>query len=318
MIFQDINNCMKKFIKLMLDGNIKFPLVTRSSIIPIDGSTRYFGEPVVPSRKNSHVYAYQILNGLNGTQGLAIYGNYAFRVNTGNSTGTIKGSLTIYDISDLSNIRKVISLTLPSGQYANHCNSCQFAPNREKGYDFPLLYVSGNYKSTCFVYKVTLTSVQLVQTIYWDTESEMQELNDTHPNIQIGDDGFLWAVSDNYSSSVSGSGTLDYIYKFNIPPISTSSVILSKSQILDSFSVQRHSGFDKTWQGLKIYDGKIYFLRGANNANTSGIEVIDIASKKLVSVIPLQMSNDEPEDLEIYNNRLFIAYNSDTFVLLDF
>lgn len=318
MIFQTIYNYMKKFIALKLNGNIKFPLVTRSSIIPIDGSTQYFGEPVVPCRKNSHVYAYQMLNGLNGTQGLAIYGNYAFRVSTGNNTGTVKGSLTIYDISDLSNIHKVISLTLPSGSYANHCNSCQFAPNREKGYDFPLLYVSGNYESTCFVYKVTLTSVRLVQTIYWDTESEMPELNGMHPNIQIGDDGFLWAVSDNYSSSVSGSGTLDYIYKFNLPSISTASVTLSKSQIVESFNVQRHSSLNKTWQGLKIYDGKIYFLRGANSADTSGIEIIDTTSKKLVSMIPLKMSDAEPEDLEIYNNRLFVAYNGNTFALLDF
>lgn len=64
MIFQTIYNYMKKFIALKLNGNIKFPLVTRSSIIPIDGSTQYFGEPVVPCRKNSHVYAYQMLNGL--------------------------------------------------------------------------------------------------------------------------------------------------------------------------------------------------------------------------------------------------------------
>ncbi len=309
---------MKKFIKLKFNGIVRFPLVTHSSIVPIDGNTPYFGEPVVPSRKNSHVYAYQMLTGLSGTQGLAIYGNYAFRLNTGTGTGSVKGSLTIYDITDLSNIRRITSLTLPSGSYANHCNSCQFAPNREKEYDFPLLYVSGNYKSTCFVYRVTLTSVQLVQTIYWNTDSEMPELNGMHPNIQIGDDGFLWAVSDNYSSSVSGSGTLDYIYKFNLPSISTTSVVLSKSQIVESFSVQRYSDLDKTWQGLKIYNGKIYFLRGANRANTSGIEVIDITSKKLVSMIPLQMSDAEPEDLEIYNNRLFVAYNSNTFALLDF
>ena len=308
---------MKKFIKLKFNGIVRFPLVTHSSIVPIDGNTPYFGEPVVPSRKNSHVYAYQMLTGLNGTQGLAIYGNYAFRVSTGNKEGTIKGSLTIYDITDLSNIRQVASITLPSGSYANHCNSCQFAPNREKGYDFPLLYVSGNYKSTCFVYRVTTTSAELVQTIYWDTESSAPELNGMHPNIQIGDDGFLWAVSDNYNS-YNYSGTLDYIYKFNLPSISTASVTLSKSGIIDSFSVERHSSLDKTWQGLKIYDGKIYFLRGSNDANTSGIEVIDIARKKLVSVIPLKMSNDEPEDLEIYNNRLFVAYNGNKFALLDF
>lgn len=317
MIFQTIYNYMKKFIELKRNGITVFPRVTHSSIVPIDGNTQYFGEPVVPSRKNSHVYAYQMLTGLNGTQGLAIYGNYAFRVSTGNKEGTIKGSLTIYDIADLSNIRQVASITLPSGSYANHCNSCQFAPNREKGYDFPLLYVSGNYKSTCFVYRVTTTSAKLVQTIYWDTESSAPELNGMHPNIQIGDDRFLWAVSDNYNSS-NHNGTLDYIYKFNLPSISTASVTLSKSGIIDSFSVERHSSLDKTWQGLKIYDGKIYFLRGSNDANTSGIEVIDIARKKLVSVIPLKMSNDEPEDLEIYNNRLFVAYNGNNFTLLDF
>lgn len=313
---------MKKFISLKLDGNIKFPLVTHSSIIPIDGDMQYFGEPVVPSRKNSHVYAYQMLEGLNGTQGLAIYGNYAFRLSTGDSTGDVEGSLTIYDISDLSNIRRVNSLTLYSSIYANHCNSCQFAPNREQGYDFPLLYVSGNYKSTCFVYRVNLKSVDLVQMIYWDTESEIPDLNGMHPNIQIGDDGFLWAVSDNYNSGLPNTGNLDYIYKFDCPPV-TSAIrreVLSKSKIIESFSVQRqeHYSLDKTWQGLKIYNGKIYFLRGSNNPYTSGIEVIDIKSKKLVSVIPLKMSDAEPEDLEIYNNRLFVAYNGNTFTLLDF
>lgn len=310
---------MKKFISLKLDGNIKFPLVTRSSIIPIDGNMQYFGEPVVPSRKNSHVYAYQMLNGLSGTQGLAIYGNYAFRLNTGDNTGDVKGSLNIYDISDLSNIHKVISLTLPSS-YANHCNSCQFAPNREQGYDFPLLYVSGNYRSTCFVYRVTLKSVNLVQTIYWDTDSDVPELNGMHPNIQIGDDGFLWAVSDDCNPGLSDTGNLDYIYKFNLPSIADQIITLSKSKIIESFVVQRqnHYNLDKTWQGLKIYSGKIYFLRGSNNAYTSGIEVIDIESKKLVSVIPLKITNVEPEDLEIYNNRLFVAYNGDTFALLDF
>lgn len=310
---------MGKFMKFLgKDKSIRYPLIALSSLVPIGGDTDYFGRPVIPFRRNSHKYSYQQLEGLYGSQGFAMYENYAVRVNTGNSSGTTKGSLSLYDISDLSNIKTIFSnKQLDSGGYANHCNSCQFANEKEPGHDFPLLYVSGNYKSTCFVYRITTSSVTLVQTIFWDTESDLPELNGMHPNIQIGDDGYLWAVSDNCISG--GSGDKDYVYKLNAPSVSNSSVVLSKNDVVDSFSIARWKNFDQTWQGTKIYNGKVYFLRGSTNKNTSGIEVIDVEEKKLVSAIPLSMSNSEPEDLEIYNNRLFMAYGStNSFVLLDF
>lgn len=257
-------------------------------------------------------YNYSISDGLNGTQGLAISGDGALRFNTGNRTGTTKGTVSAYSMSSMNTA--MYTTPLNSGIYANHCNSVQLEdPNGSS----TLIYVSGNYVSSCFVYTGRWDEPP-VQIITWDTETECPEFNGMHPNIQIGNDGYLWAVCDDYSSNVVGSGTLNHIYKFNKPSLSQSTVQLHKSDAVDHFTVPRYAGFDQTWQGMKIYNNKIYFLRGANVVSKMGIEVIDVIKKKITEVIPLPILNAEPEDLDFYGNQLVVAYgNNNKIAVLD-
>lgn len=92
----------------------------------------------------------------------------------------------------MGNVRQVGTFTLQSGGKANHANSAQFAPFPEGGNQFPYLYVSGNYTSYCGVYKVTTSGATLVQTI--SVVNERFDLQGMHPNVQAGDDGYLYAV----------------------------------------------------------------------------------------------------------------------------
>lgn len=282
-----------------------YPRVVGDAIVPNRGQYAYEGEALRP-RKNE--YRARKVSGLYGSQGLAIYGDYAFRLNTGNSSGTQAATMTVYDISDLGNVRRVGTFTLQSGGKANHANSAQFAPFPEDGNEFPYLYVSGNYTSYCGVYKVTTSGATLVQTI--SVTNSKFDLKGMHPNVQAGDDGYLYAVSDD-------GGENDYVMRWARPKVSDGDVTLSDNNCEMGFSVKRDKSLSQTWQGMKIYGGKVYFLRGMTSG--IGIEVIDLAQEKMTSVVPIGIMAAEPEDLELWNGRLVVAYgNQSQFLILSF
>lgn len=294
-----------RIIQLKDGQDLVFPRITKDCILPNKGSYGYAGD-TISLHKNE--YKARKIAGLYGSQGLAIYGNYAFRVNTGNSSGTILATCSVYDISDLDDITRVSQFNLQSGGRANHANSAQFAPFAENGNDFPYLYVSGNYTSYCCVYKVTTTGAELAQTITVNVSDA--DLKGMNPNVQVGDDGYLYAVSDD-------GGDNDYVIQFNRPNPLSGDTTINDSSALRSFSVKRDKSLSQTWQGMKIYGGKVYLLRGTSRGN--GIEVIDIGQERVTSVIPIDVMPAEPEDVEILNDRLVVAYGNQTnFLLLSF
>ena len=295
----------EKIIQLY-DGQDKvYPRVVRDAIVPNRGQYAYNGEALRPHKNE---YRARKVTGLYGSQGLAIYGDYAFRLNTGNSSGTQAATMTVYDISDMGNVRQVGQFTLQSAGKANHANSAQFAPFPEGGNEFPYLYVSGNYTSYCGVYKVTTSGATLVQTI--SVTNSKFDLKGMHPNVQAGDDGYLYAVSDD-------GGDNDYVMRWARPKVSDGDVTLSDNNCELGFTVKRDKSLSQTWQGMKIYGGKVYFLRGMTSG--IGIEVIDLAQEKMTSVVPIGIMAAEPEDLELWNDRLVVAYgNQSQFLILSF
>lgn len=294
-----------RIIQLKDGSDNVYPRVVRDCVVPNRGQYPYIGESVMPHKNE---YRARKVAGLYGSQGLAIYGDYAFRMNTGNGSGTQAATMRVYDISDMGNVRQVGTFTLQSGGKANHANSAQFAPFPEGGNEFPYLYVSGNYTSYCGVYKVTTAGATLVQTI--SVVNERFDLQGMHPNVQVGDDGYLYAVSDD-------GGDNDFVMRWELPKVSAGDVTLNDNNCELGFTLKRDKSLSQTWQGMKIYGGKVYFLRGMTSG--IGIEVIDIGQEKISSVIPVNIMAAEPEDLEVWNDRLIVAYgNQSQFLILSF
>lgn len=295
----------ERIIQIKDGSDNVYPRVVRDCVVPNKGQYPYIGESVMPHKNE---YRARKVAGLYGQQGLAIYGDYAFRLDTGNSSGTQAATMKVYDISDMGNVRQVGTFTLQSGGKANHANSAQFAPFPEGGNDFPYLYVSGNYTSYCGVYKVTTSGATLVQTI--SVVNERFDLQGMHPNVQVGDDGYLYAVSDD-------GGDNDFVMRWELPKVSAGDVTLNDNNCQLGFTLKRDKSLSQTWQGMKIYGGKVYFLRGMTSG--IGIEVIDIGQEKISSVIPVNIMAAEPEDLEVWNDRLIVAYgNQSQFLILSF
>lgn len=294
-----------RIIQIKDGSDNAYPRVVRDCVVPNKGQYPYIGESVMPHKNE---YRVRKVSGLYGSQGLAIYGDYAFRLDTGNSSGTQAATMRVYDISDMGNVRQVGTFTLQSGGKANHANSAQFAPFPDGGNDFPYLYVSGNFTSYCGVYKVTTAGATLVQTI--SVVNERFDLQGMHPNIQVGDDGYLYAVSDD-------GGDNDFVMRWELPKVSAGDVTLNDNNCELGFTLKRDKSLSQTWQGMKIYGGKVYFLRGMTSG--IGIEVIDIGQEKISSVIPVNIMAAEPEDLEVWNDRLIVAYgNQSQFLILSF
>ncbi|MBR5333922.1 MAG: hypothetical protein IKV33_04210 [Alistipes sp.] len=92
------------------------------------------------------------------TQGLAIYGNYAFSMHD-------KGQCVILDLKH----RKFVSTFVVEGN-TGHCNNASFGVERYSAQSsFPLLYVSEcRGDRVCYVNDISLQDSRLVQRIYYD------------------------------------------------------------------------------------------------------------------------------------------------------
>ena len=231
-------------------------------------------------------------------QGMAIYGNKAYILN---NTGLCR----IYDLK-----RKIIvdSFVLASASKTNHANCASFGVESFSGNHLPLLYVSECTKPhRCFVESISNSKSTLVQTIELQTSGDNKIVHD-------------WIV-DKKNKSLYSVGIVEInestgnrrhrINKYNLPKLSDGKVIsLKDSDIIKSFDVNFHN----ILQGGIINKNKLYLPVGLHeNDKKSGREraiiVVNLKKRKIQRTIDIsKLSNNEPEDCDLYKNKFILYY----------
>ena len=231
-------------------------------------------------------------------QGCAVFGNYLFRLHS-------EGVVSIYDISDIDNVKLVNRYKL--GSYPNtHGNCAQFSMSVNEDTGFPLLYVSGS--NGCFVEKVGLDGSTLVQTINLNISTKR-----FNSNTIIGNNGYLYSFGGG-----TGTDTELEFYKINLPSVDIENINLTDKDVVDSWRVTGYNYANIQWQGGMVYNGKLYFVFGALDQDKV-IWVYDLTTHEKVSVVNLPYFTIEPEDCDIYNGKMLLCSNGvDTAYLLDF
>lgn len=258
----------------------------------IESTRHYIGEPIVFSRNR---YAAKPIHSLTMTsknlQGVATWGDRLVRLEN-------YGTAHIYDISNgLVNATLINSFPLGSNAESNHCNACQFVSIHQDNY--PLLYVSANYISRCYVEQLTDSGSTLMQTI----DLNIAEVNNSRmqPNMVVGDDGYLWAIMGVPTAKQT------YFYKLRLPAVSEGNITLTEADVIESFKIPSYDMGLSTWQGVKVYGNRAFFVWGTNST-TSGVEVYNLTTKQRDSFIPLNdIMLGEPEDCEIVGNSLLVV-----------
>lgn len=220
-------------------------------------------------------------------QGLDSYGNTLVSTSNG-------GTHYIYSIASDGALTQLSSFTLSA---AGHANSLQFAPTLEAGQAFPYLYVA-TLTRQCAVLSISASyAVTKVQVITVDSTLIEQSSGD---NTQIGDDGYIWCVSQDADGRYR-------IIKFRSVAVSEGDVTLSGADILDQWVTDQPFPYSSyVWQGMKIKDGKLWFVIGATSKQRC-ILVFDTATHAQLPTISLTLYNQEYEDLTFWNGTVLLG-----------
>lgn len=219
---------------------------------------------------------------------------------------------------------------LGSKRSGNHCNSANFGTETAPGASFPLLYVSigkPGDKDEFALYVESITqsngtySSKLVQTIRMD-QSRFADVGLQPiwgcPNWMVDKErGYLWAFSAIKRTLVETTGDMStnkYVAtKYRIPTLSEGKeVVFTEKDVLD----QAVMTFDTyITQGGTMHDGLLYYCYGYGGSSTitpARIRIYDTDTRKIVGRLELeQFVTQEPEDLSIYNGKLYLNTNSD-------
>lgn len=273
------------------------------AVIESDGwdEFQYAGDHVTPPLTHG-MRVRTLTDRFTAGQALAIWGDYAVRIFDG-------GNASLWHFTD-DGIEKVANLPMDGRSSDWHCNSSQFAFTKSSGAFLPLLYIAGQ-KTTedggkCYVESITQQNgsytTTLLQTI---TITPGTVMSHQCPNIQIGDDGYIYAFH----------ATAPYLkcYKYRKVLASEGNVTLTDNDIIDYTIVDVGYVYNsKPWQGGKIYDGKLYFFWGVSSGR--GMWVVDLISKKLLNEIDLtgKIPSGEMEDGDFRDGILHVGYWPDT------
>lgn len=278
------------------------------------------------------------------------YGCHKFMTKTGNNTSIQgmdiyndrmfilenKGECHVYDFTTKSP-NPVGSFFLESAQKDNHSNCVNFGIEKTPGSEFPLLYVSVGKMNvpiewTCFVEGIHFDghnySSKLYQTITLDT-SGFKEAGYTPlwgcPCWLVDKvTGELWvfsAIRRTLVGTTQDPKLNKYIAtKFRLPKLSDGEKI-----ILTVKDVEKQVLFDfdaYITQGGCIYDGKIYYSFGfkidKHPETPAQIRVYDTRTGKICDSLDLTgIIPEEPEDICIYNNTVYVNTNSDYIYTVD-
>lgn len=287
-----------------IDG-IKGPSIDResaSSIIYYDGEKLELPIKKKNALSIQHIAQQTLQNNVifNGelyyAQGMAIYNNYLFRL-CYNSNGNI---CQVYNITTPQLPIYVNTFKLGYTGSSPHCNACQFG-NEITDTGFPLLYIRNGEDHACVVEKISLSSSSVSQTIKVDYTNIFSS-GGGEGNTIIGDDDYIWYFGANQSKI--------YIAKFIKPDINQQEVTLTSSDIVDAWESNFNDSYLGTeFQGGKVKGGKLYFLLG-ENGSTNRLHIYDTESHKLLTILPLNSITEECEDLDIYEQSIFISVSS--------
>ena len=228
-------------------------------------------------------------------QGMAIYNNILVRMANVSASNTHY----IYTIGTSGALTEVATFTLST---TGHSNTLQFAPTVEGGNTYPYLYVSdldGGCEVLSIASNYAVTQVQKITApVGWQ--------------IQIGDDGFIWAIA--------GGGTSLRFIKYRSVAVSEgANVTLTESDILQDISVnEKFDPSSYTFQGSKFKFGKAWLPIGTTGSGQKrALFVFDLARQKTAANIDLtNFGNIEYEDIDFWDDAAILCtYSSNTYIL---
>ena len=217
-------------------------------------------------------------------------------------------SLVVID----TKIKKIIGelmLDLPGC----HMNNINLGPKINKNARWPTLYISEcRNLRRCYVISIgaDLSEYSLIQTIYFNSDK----------HYQGGKCPFDWFVDTDkkylYTFGMTGvEGEMEVI-KFKLPPLRKKEIILTDTDILDSFII----GDCYIYQGSKIVGNKLYALSGFDTEDyLTYLHIIDLQNhsvEKRINIAGL----GELEALGKYDNGITVvncAYNP-TYTFIKF
>ena len=228
------------------------------------------------------------------------------------------------------------SFPLASCRPGNHCNTANFGIEKAKGSSLPVMYVSvGKPGDTdeyaCYVESFTCHKghyqANLVQTIRMDQSGFRQKGWQSIwgcPNWVIDKERrHLWAFSAVKRTIVKETGPFHnnkYVAtKFRLPLLKEGKeVILTAHDVLDQAVME----FDAyVTQGGTMKDGKIYYVFGFGKEGTrtpAKMRIYDTDSRTILARWNLEdIVKEEPEDVAVYQGRIYMNTNSPTIYVLD-
>lgn len=244
-----------------------------------------------------------------GAQGLAIYGNYLFRLYQ-------YGYCYVYDISNIENILFINSFKLGSYANNNHPNCAQFAPAPPlEDTGFPLLYTTlGNNNEQMAIEKVSLEGSVCLKRITI-TDYDGKTSSHTRGNWIIGDDGFIWGMTQSGTP-----GNTDYtihFYKLDIPLSEDKAQTISIANAVDHFIDDDSANLPVTWQGGMVRNGKLYFLFGTKKVKRE-LRIYDTNTHQRLAIVDLnKITSAEPEDIDLWqDDSIILGLNTVDHALL--
>ena len=225
-------------------------------------------------------------------QGMDIF-NDRFLFQTGTEDKTIH-------IVDLDNKKAIGStaFSVPNNEVA-HMNNINCGTKLLETDLFPLLYISQTGGShSCFVIRITndAQTYELIQTIKYI--GKIHYLNNSPFDWFIDLENNLLYSYGYYN----GNKMIREIMKFNLPPITSPTIMYSDDDVIDSFVLENQS----IYQGSKIIDGLLYTPVGAGNAlYPSRLIIIDLNKKEVNDDISLACG--EPESIGKYKSGAILS-----------
>ena len=280
-------------------------LISNISVTKSAGTFTYSGEKVV--LKPSYGASNTTLK--NKGQDSACYGdNYI----TFNSNGyyemyTMNGDL----LKTSTGLDQVATI-------APHANCVCFGTEKyDNGDTYPLLYVNA-YNNTglptgsCYVYRLLNNmTTSLQQTILIDFTNDPIWAGDGHSVRPYGN--FIVDTDNNklYAYVMIDSLNVTRFFKFDLPELSDGATVrLTTSDIEDYFDIE----WMYYMQGACYYNGKIYATCGFSTADCK-LYAVDLATKKVTSIVPMGGFVGEPESAFVYDGTLYVSSTSKFFKL---
>jgi len=230
-----------------------------------------------------------VVNGIEmGCQGMAINDKVMYLLY---DTGICQS----IDISDINNPIPLNVFKLGSYRGDNHCNSAQFYYENNVSY----LYVAGCNKK-CYVEKIEADTSSLVQTITVSLDKYSMDYN-----VICGDNNSIVAFGGEIPQ-----GSI-YLFKFRRPSVCEGDVTLTDGDLIGFWEIESNYVYsERWWQGGKYYNNMLYFVFGTVSKGKELIIYNTKTSRISNRLLFDNIMNEEPEDCELYGDRIVVSLNN--------